>query len=304
MPSSKRRDSDKKRISSNECANTLTCTSIKAPVATTYVTESGAKSPNQPGPSTTQPSVQVDLAANFGIDHCVESGFDAATMRNYIQTDFDLPTIEPLYVNKGKTVIFPFGNRDYIVIDLEPTHDFNPTQLIGKYPKIERKRPSESWLDNADQEQDGHQTASNEEVFRPQNIQKIAPIYAEPPFQPIQGSQPRKSAFQTVRKDSTKSDKSSGGASGSRSVNKENVPPANRPGCSRHNGQHQFGPSKNGKMGYKGNRCSSKGSLPSRSPSPPDFKVDKAHPKYKTEKCVNYPMGYCKFGDNCAFIHE
>ena len=91
------------------------------------------------------PSTSIQLNANSATADYVQSGFTAPNLRNYLESDFDLPTIEPVYINDGKTVVFPFGDSDNLVIELEPDFDFSPTRLPEKVPK--NKEDFECWFE-------------------------------------------------------------------------------------------------------------------------------------------------------------
>ena len=66
-------------------------------------------------------------------------------------------------------------------------------------------------------------------------------------------------------------------------------------GCNGRNGP-------SGQNGKKSNWQSSSVSCNNRYPQTDD--KNKQNPKYKTQPCVNYPRGDCKYGDNCTFIHD
>ena len=217
-------------------------------------------------------------------------------------------------------LIFPFGEENTLVID------FTEARKADKSKEFSRGRPM--WIynnmnhesDEEDKENSAprkNSTKVNRKAADVSALSHLAPGSNPDPFKTQSFLAPgRPSAFCPVRKanrtfspGSGKSFESSSSLentqSGSQNGSQENVGNSER---RSRPGRRQYRNGDNQKPGRNVNKpVKAQGHMKvvgSSSPSSPDFKVDKAHPKYKTERCVNFPMGHCKFGDNCAFIHQ
>ena len=213
-----------------------------------------------------------------------------------------------LYYNRGP-LIFPFGEENTIVIDFKEAKksEEKGKEFSGGRPKWIYSNIGSNFSDDDEDKENSDAPRSSRSFKRTSTPESkfrshLAPGAKPDPFRDYLAPG-RSSAFCPVAKNPSRKSSPTEMPLGS----------SRTPENSSRDRRENSGNSRSRKTNRNDSRVMNKNKLSkppgfgrgvgSNSPSPTDFKVDKSHPKYKTEKCVNYPMGHCKFGDNCAFIH-